>query len=164
MLWRGCNRRCSPLDDVLATDGEHERPRPVRGRLLRRVNAEEPAPKGGDYGADLLSRYPAHLEPLGDCLQSAELAHVASPGGRLVAIGSAGSDRVGASRDPQGLLAPELRRDAHDGALAQHLKRPRDRAQECTSALPEPAETGSLAKCEHTLGEAKQGPCQEMPE
>jgi len=35
---------------------------------------------------------------------------------------------------------------------------------ELSIRLPLPAETGSLGKCERTLGEGKAGPRQEMPE
>jgi hypothetical protein len=78
------------------------------------------------------------LPPGHRTLLSAEPGHVASRDGRLVAVGSTSSDRVGASRLPQGLLAGELWRDSRDGALAQHPKQARDRARECRSALPLP--------------------------
>jgi hypothetical protein len=73
----------------------------------------------------------ARFSPCAEC-------HVASRDDLLVVVVSATSDRVGTSREPQGLLAPELRRDSLDGALAQHPKQPRDREQDRAYALPEP--------------------------
>jgi len=53
-------------DQTPELDDKHEPALSVGGHLLRRVNAEEPVPKVRDYDADLLSRYAAHLEHLGD--------------------------------------------------------------------------------------------------
>jgi len=76
-------------DQTPELDDKHEPALSVGGHLLRRVNAEEPVPKVRDYDADLLSRYAAHLEHLGDFPATRETAHVADDRIRRLASPSA---------------------------------------------------------------------------